>query len=86
MGKHAIMERGGRSNAREIDKSVKNKWDWEWLEKSIDVKGVTYAVHKFLRKLNKPGDALCIVCDTSFSYGGRIKISRSSNRISSPFP
>ena len=65
MARRVVIERGG--NAREIDAKLKNKWSWNWLEKEVD--GV--ALFNFMKKLNKPGVALCDWCDCQVTYSGK---------------
>lgn len=65
MARRVVIERGG--NAREIDAKLKNKWSWSWLEKEVN--GV--ALLNFMKKLNKPGVALCEWCDCEVTYSGK---------------
>ena len=34
MARRVVIEQGG--NRSEIDKGIRNKWNWSWLEKDID--------------------------------------------------
>ena len=65
MARRVVIERGG--NAREIDAGLNNKWKWSWLEYEVD--GVP--LMNFMKKLNKPGVALCEWCDCEVSYKGK---------------
>ncbi|KAK6964629.1 DNA repair and recombination protein RAD54 [Biomphalaria glabrata] len=58
---------------KEIDKSVKNKFNWEWLEEK-DCMG--HFLSSYIRKLEEPGVAWCIICKEKIKYGtaGRISI------------
>lgn len=52
-----IVERG-KQDVKAIDKILKNKWNWNWLERSV---AGTFLDH-CIRKLDTPGMAFCIWC------------------------
>jgi len=73
-----VINRGDEASLKEIEESVKNKFNWGWLEKSIITKVnlngnesdiTTYAVD-CIRKIDKPGKALCMWCECEINYGG----------------
>ena len=62
----------------DIDKSVRNKFKWQWLQEKVDysfktgkLAGVTQhiIVGKVLAKSTKPGYAWCNVCEDEINYG-----------------
>ena len=61
----------------EIDKDVKNKFKWEWLEKIVkfDVKigkqtqNVSEPLANFIKKSDIAGKALCVYCNGLIRYG-----------------
>jgi len=72
-----IIERDSDSHIIfEIDKTVKNKFRWEWLEKTVQVplskgKAKHIAITEWIRKMDIPGKAKCITCRKLISYGSR---------------
>ena len=66
MSRRIIVKRED-SDVKEIDKSVKNKWCWPWMEH--EHKGTCFSA--YFRKLLKPGYALCVWCDKEVNYGGK---------------
>ena len=62
-----------------LEKAVKNKFRWHWLETTVEItlKGERKATSliEWIRKLDVPGKAKCIVCDKIISYGARGRIS-----------
>ena len=66
MSRRVILTRED-SNVREIDNSVINKWCWSWMEHEHD----GLCLNSFMRKLNKPGLALCLWCDKEVNYAGK---------------
>ena len=52
-------------NLKEIEKDVKNKFRWQWLE-AKDCNGDFLS--DYVRKLPKPGFAFCIWCDSNLDY------------------
>ena len=55
-------------NVKLIDALVKNKWRWTWMEEE-HTDGVVFGV--YMRKITKPGYALCLWCDAPVNYGGK---------------
>jgi hypothetical protein len=53
-------------NTKDIKKSTKNKWRWEWLSK-CDRNGDNYG--NWLKKPDVPGVAFCTVCRKTIKYG-----------------
>ncbi|KAJ8043861.1 hypothetical protein HOLleu_11149 [Holothuria leucospilota] len=64
------MEVTREANVKEIDKSVRDKWNWKWLEEK-DRDG--YFLSDYIRKIDRPGLARCIVCNCDLKYanGGK---------------
>ena len=62
-----------------LEKAVKNKFRWHWLETTVEItlKGERKATSliEWIRKIDVPGKAKCIVCDKNISYGARGRIS-----------
>lgn len=59
-----IIERPDELLVFDIDKDIKNKFKWEWLEKSIEVtlagRSTKRQLGECIRKVNEPGKVLCI--------------------------
>ena len=53
-------------NISDIDKTVKNKFKWEWLT-ARDNNGDFYS--EYIRKLSSSGMALCKWCNHKINYG-----------------
>lgn len=53
-------------NTKELEKSCKNKWRWEWLGE-FDKNGEKWA--EWLRKPDLPGVSYCEVCGKTIKYG-----------------
>ena len=51
-----------------IDKTCKNSWKWEWLER---MPCGTVACGAFIQKIAQPGKAVCTWCSKEIVYGGR---------------
>ena len=47
-------------DVREIDKTVRNKWRWDWLEND--------KMKQYLRKVKQPGQAFCTICKKTLQY------------------
>lgn len=60
------MEVDGTANISEIDKGVRNKWNWQWLEEK-DADG--HFLSEYIRKVDRPGYAKCIICKCELQYG-----------------
>ena len=60
------MDVDRKMNVKEIDKGVKNKFNWKWLE-SKDGNGDFLS--SYIRKINVAGKVRCIVCGVILTYG-----------------
>ncbi len=60
----------GEGDPKEIDKSVKNRWNWSWCDKLL-LEGTDgqHLVGDCYRKMFDPGAALCLWCDDVVRYG-----------------
>lgn len=71
----SVLERKDASRVKEIDKHIKNKFRWDWLEREIvdtvGKKEVTTLFCDFIRKIDRPGKALCTWCQDTIDYGTR---------------
>lgn len=71
----AVIKRKFAFRVKEIDKIVKNKFRWEWLEKEVATKigqkTVKHLFSNFVRKIDHAGKALCTWCKDTLDYGGR---------------
>ena len=56
-----------KASIKDIDKSVKNKWNWNWLDKTVHVLPLSI----FIRKIDEPGIAFCVLCKANIKYGGK---------------
>ena len=65
---------------QEIDGGIKNKFRWNWLERSVSItyrnqkstiETSSFLLGKFIRKVDKPGLALCVTCDKLINYGSK---------------
>ena len=54
------------ADLNEIERGVKNKFRWDWLEEK-DVDG--HFLSDYIRKLNVAGQCKCIVCNVIIKYG-----------------
>ena len=53
----------------EIEKGVNNKWRWLWLKQTSLVGESKVEFGQWLRKVDKPGEAFCIICNQPIKYG-----------------
>ena len=53
-----------------VDCSVKNKFRWDWLQRRASLSDQTYSLAECIRKVNLPGQALCVWCNDIINYGG----------------
>ena len=53
----SVLSEKDFSKVKEIDKSVKNKFSFKWLEKTVTVGELTIRQCDDIRKLNLPGQA-----------------------------
>ncbi|XP_061735326.1 uncharacterized protein LOC133538062 isoform X1 [Nerophis ophidion] len=71
----SVLERKDASRVKDIDKHVKNKFRWDWMERTItDIVGkkeVTILFGDFIRKIDRPGKVLCTWCQDNIEYGSR---------------
>ena len=62
-----------------LENSVKNKFRWHWLETTVEIslKGErkTIPIVEWIRKIDVPGKAKCIICQKLISYGARGRVS-----------
>ena len=65
-----FVERG-QADPKEIDSTVRNKWNWGWCDK-IFLKDTPdeHLVGDCFRKLHNPGEAWCLWCNDMVRYGG----------------
>lgn len=74
-----LLSREDESRVQEIDKDIKNKFKWKWLEKQVTIsvkfhrttQNVTETLAAFVKKVDIPGKALCIYCNDLINYGSR---------------
>ena len=64
------VKREGRVDVKELDKGLKNKFCWAWLEEKDD-NGDFFA--DYYRKLKEPGMAYCETCCDRINYGSNGK-------------
>ncbi len=62
-----------------IDSGVKNKWNWNWLQHSVEVQlekhGVkTFKLEAIFQKIDVPGKAWCTTCESEINYGSRGRV------------
>lgn len=59
----------------EIDKDIKNKFRFAWLQQDVSLniagKPVTEKLEKFIAKTELPGQAKCMYCNETIAYGSR---------------
>lgn len=58
------------TDLKKLESSVKNKFKWSWLEEK-DANG--RLLSDYVKKLNTPGLALCLCCDTKLDYSKKGK-------------
>ena len=78
-----ILYGAKETDAGQIDEGEDNKWKWEWMQRSvsIDVKkryplmkwnsedSLSICLKDYIRKINVPGKATCLVCNKELDYG-----------------
>ena len=74
-----IVQRGSEFDT-DIDKmnpQVTNPWKWTWMEHVV----CGQKLGDTIRKIQKPGQAMCILCNKELKYGkrGRISLVRNEN-------
>ena len=65
------MSEKDKLQVKEVDKSVKNKFSYRWLEKAVTVKDLTVRLFEDIKKINVPGQAQCRLCSKQINYGSR---------------
>lgn len=70
------VDRGG--DVSSIDKDVKNKFRWDWLDLCVQVKSSNgnfrgVPISEWIIKINSPGKAKCKLCTKILSYGSKGK-------------
>ncbi|KAH3742121.1 hypothetical protein DPMN_048856 [Dreissena polymorpha] len=79
-----IIERTNDSHKiLEIDKLVKNKFKWEWLQTTVDVNKKAIPLSEWIRKIDCPGKAKCIPCEKIVNYGscGKVSLDEHCNSV-----
>ena len=61
----SIISRNSNINIKDIDKSCKNKFRWDWLEEKDD--NGDY-LSTYIRKLDIPGKVKCDLCKVDITY------------------
>lgn len=56
---------------KEIDKDVKNKWNFRWIEEVVVVKEFSVKFGDDIEKINVPGKATCKLCTAVINYGSK---------------
>ena len=79
------LSKGEKALVSEIDASVKNKWNWRWLEEKIEtsltlsygkdrkVRKVEICASDCIQKISAPGQAFCFWCQETIRYGSKGK-------------
>ena len=70
MDSSQFVDRNGREDIKIIDKCVRNKFNWMWLEEK-DANGDFLS--DYIRKLKDPGFAWCLMCKAELNYGSSRK-------------
>ena len=76
-----FVSRDGRENVKEIDKGIRNKFQWSWMDERDTFEDF---LSDYFRKLKEPGMAWCLTCKTKVNYGSSGKkalIGHSKNHI-----
>ena len=84
-----FIKRGDKSAVKDIDKKVKNKWSWKWMEEviSLDVPKVgpvSYKIEECFEKVDECGVAYCTWCKDKVLYGGNEKKKHTQTDIYQP--
>ena len=86
-----VLSKFEESKIKDTDRSVKNKFSFKWLERTVDIKLAGEAIKVYLgddfMKCDLPGQALCNLCSKQINYGSRGAVAledhvRSSKHIS----
>ena len=81
----ALNREADDRHLKTVEKSVKNKFRWQWLETTVEItlKGERKSLPliEWIRKIDTPDKAKCIICDKIISYGawGRVSLIEHSN-------
>ena len=68
--KVSFVQRGSAVDVKEIDKTVKNKWNWNWCDKVLfEGSPDQHLIGDCFRKLHQAGDAFCECCRVTIKYG-----------------
>ena len=77
MSRIDFVLRKDAATAREVNKNIKNKWNWAWVDESVVVykdaetkKEVMYEekISSWVEKVKKEGVAWCRLCDCEINY------------------
>ena len=74
-----LLSKENEALVKEIDKDVKNKFRWSWLEKSVTVRvkirknteDVIERLFDYIDRTDVPWKAQCLYCDDTINYGSR---------------
>jgi hypothetical protein len=64
-----LLKRG--DSLKEIEKDVKNKFRWDWLDFEVEICGFKVKIGDSVCKRTEPGLAFCTLCSKDIKYGGR---------------
>ena len=64
MASFKVLQRTDDIN--KLEKTVKNKWKWQWLELKEEINGDFLS--EFVRKIDITGHALCEWCNKKINY------------------
>ena len=67
MTERRFIERREEAEVTAIDKAVRNKWSWKWMERVVN--GVNLA--ECIRKILRVGLAYCLQCRCDVNYRSR---------------
>lgn len=78
-GNMKFLSRDQEASVAEIDKNVKNKFRWDWLQRTVTMKvklgkkieEISETLEQFIKKCDLPGKAFCIYCNDVINYGSR---------------
>ena len=78
--KCVIVQRGSEFDTDDDKRSKEatNPWNWSWMEYTVDHDGHKQKLGDTIRKLQKVGVAMCILCDKEIKYGKRGRICRTA--------
>ena len=66
-----IVQRGSEfgTDIDKTDPQVTNLWKWTWMQHVVREQKLGDTI----RKIQKPGQAMCILCNKELKYGKRVK-------------